>query len=160
MKRRSDMSTTGSPTKFDTVTRYLSWDHDRLDGLLGEVTHRVESGELRQASSLFEAFESGLRRHIQLEETVLFPLFEQRTGMTAGPTAAMRTEHRAIEVQLLRMRQALEIGDAAEYGSGLAVLHEVLGAHNLKEESVLYPTTDDLLHPEERLAFVDRLTRA
>jgi iron-sulfur cluster repair protein YtfE (RIC family) len=154
------MSTTGSPIKFDTVTRYLSWDHDRLDGLLGEVTRRVEAGELKQAGSLFEAFESGLRRHIRLEETVLFPLFEQRTGRSTGPTAAMRVEHRAIEAQLLRMRQALDIGDAAEYGGGLGTLHEVLGAHNLKEESVLYPTTDDLLEPEERLDFVDRLMRA
>jgi iron-sulfur cluster repair protein YtfE (RIC family) len=154
------MSTTGSPTKFDTVTRYLSWDHDRLDGLLGEVTRRVEAGDLKQAGSLFEAFDSGLRRHIRLEETILFPLFEQRTGRSTGPTTVMRVEHRAIEAQLLRMRQALDIGDAAEYGGGLGMLHEVLGAHNLKEESVLYPTTDDLLDPEERLDFVDRLMRA
>jgi iron-sulfur cluster repair protein YtfE (RIC family) len=158
----STHATHTSPLKFDSVTRYLSWDHDRLDGLLGEATTRVENGHLAQALSLFRAFDTGLRRHIRIEENVLFPLFESRTGTRAGggPTAVMRAEHRAIEAELDRMRLALELGDASEYGSGLATLHGVLGAHNLKEESVLYPTTDDLLEASERLDLVDRLSRA
>ncbi len=146
--------------KFDSVTRYLSWDHDRLDGLLGEVTRRVEGGLLAQARSLFTAFDEGLRRHIRIEEQILFPIFEARTGMkNGGPTVVMRTEHRTIEVELTRMRQALEVGDASEYGTGIANLHGVLGPHNLKEENVLYPTTDDLLEPGERRELVDRLGR-
>jgi regulator of cell morphogenesis and NO signaling len=154
------MSAGSSPCKFDSITRYLSWDHDRLDGLLGEVTRWVEAGQLAQAKSLFVAFDEGLRRHIRLEEEILFPLFEARTGTShGGPTFAMRTEHRTIETELKRMRKALEVGDAAEYGGGLAILHTVLGPHNLKEENVLYPTTDDLLGPAERLALVDRLRR-
>lgn len=157
----STHTTHTSPLKFDSVTRYLSWDHDRLDGLLGEATTRVENGQLAQALSLFRAFDAGLRRHIRIEEDVLFPLFEARTGTrTGGPTVVMRAEHRAIESELDRMRLALELGDASEYASGLATLHGVLGAHNLKEESVLYPTTDDLLEASERLELVDRLSRA
>jgi len=154
------MLTYMSPVKFDSITRYLSWDHDRLDGLLGEVTRRVENGQISQARSIFTAFDDGTRRHIRLEEEILFPLFESRTGARGGTTVAMRTEHRAIEAELLRMREALDIGDASEYAGGLAVLHGVMGSHNLKEENVLYPTIDDLLSPSERLGFVDRLTRA
>lgn len=149
-----------SPHRFDTVSRYLAWDHDRLDGLLVEVTQRVESGHLAQAKSLFRTFDEGLRRHIHIEEDILFPLFESRTGARGrGPTNAMRAEHRVIEGELNRMREALDIGDAAEYANGLATLHGMLGAHNLKEESVLYPTTDDLLDATERLDLVDRLLR-
>lgn len=152
------MSTHTSPLKFDSVTRYLSWDHDRLDGLLGEATRCVEEGRMAQAHSLFRAFEEGLRRHIRIEETMLFPMFESRTGLRGnGPTAAMKAEHRAIEAELDRMRQALDLGDASEYASGLSTLHGMLGVHNLKEESVLYPTTDDLLQASERLELVDRL---
>jgi iron-sulfur cluster repair protein YtfE (RIC family) len=150
-----------SPFKFDSVSRYLSWDHDRLDGLLAEVTRRVEIGLFSQAASIFAAFDSGLRRHIRIEEEILFPLFETRTGMrSAGPTVVMRAEHRLIEAELLRMRQALDIGDSAEYGTGLAVLHGVLGPHDLKEEQVLYPTVDDMLGAGERLDLVDRLARS
>jgi iron-sulfur cluster repair protein YtfE (RIC family) len=147
-----------SPVRFDSITRYLSWDHDRLDGLLSEATRRVDAGHLSDARSLFTAFDEGLRRHIRVEEELLFPLFESRTGMRNGPTAVMRTEHRSIEAELLRMRRGLDAGDASEYATGLATLHGVLGPHNVKEEQVLYPTTDDLMEVPERLAFVDRLT--
>src|SRR5262245_9518428 len=90
------MSTHVSSFRFDSITRYLSWDHDRLDGLLGEVTRHVEDGHFVQASSIFSTFDQGLRRHIRLEEELLFPLFECRTGMRNGPTAVMRNEHRQI----------------------------------------------------------------
>jgi iron-sulfur cluster repair protein YtfE (RIC family) len=147
-----------SPSKLDSVTRYLAWDHDRLDGLLGEVTQRVERGDLGPAHSVFSAFDQGLRRHIRMEEELLFPLFESRTGMKRGPTVALRAEHRAIEVELSHMRDALELGDASAYATGLSNLHVILGPHNVKEEQVLYPITDDLLQPEEQRDLVDRLT--
>jgi regulator of cell morphogenesis and NO signaling len=149
-----------SPFTFDSVTRYLSWDHDRLDGLLAEVTRRVTSGNFSHAASIFIAFDDGLRRHIRIEEAILFPLFEAHTGMGhTGPTVVLRAEHRLIEAELTRMRQALEIGDSAEYGTGLAVLHGVMGPHVLKEEQVLYPTVDDKLSAGDRLQLVDRLAR-
>ena len=153
------MSTHVSSFRFDSITRYLSWDHDRLDGLLAEATRHVEEGDLSQARSIFLAFDDGLRRHIRLEEELLFPLFESRTGMRNGPTAAMRTEHRVIEAELTRMREGLDAGDASEYATGLANLHGVLGPHNVKEEQVLYPTTDDMLDVLERRDFVEGLTR-
>jgi iron-sulfur cluster repair protein YtfE (RIC family) len=151
------MTTHTSPSKLDSVTRYLSWDHDRLDGLLGEVTQRVERGDLGPARSVFSAFDQGLRRHIRMEEELLFPLFESRTGMKRGPTVALRAEHRAIEVELAQMRDALEVGDASAYASGLSNIHSLLGPHNVKEEQVLYPITDDLLQPEEQHELLDRL---
>src|SRR5215208_4062118 len=111
------MSTHASALRFDSITRYLSWDHDRLDGLLSEATQRVAEGDLSQALSLFTAFDDGLRRHIRLEEELLFPLFESRTGMRNGPTATMRAEHRVIEGEITRMRRGLDNGDAAEYAA-------------------------------------------
>lgn len=153
------MSTHASSFRFDSITRYLSWDHDRLDGLLSEATQRVEQGHMAQARNIFVAFDEGLRRHIRLEEEVLFPLFEAKTGMRSGPTMVMRTEHRVIEAELNRMRHGLESGDASEYASGLSSLHGVLGTHNAKEEQVLYPITDDLLDVLERRDVVDRLTQ-
>jgi regulator of cell morphogenesis and NO signaling len=147
-----------SPARFDSITRYLSWDHDRLDGLLDQTTRRVETGDFGEARSIFSAFDEGLRRHIRLEEELLFPLFEARTGMRRGPTAVMRTEHRAIEAELSRMARGLEAGDSSDYATGLANLYCVLGPHNVKEEQVLYPTTDDMLDALERREFITRLT--
>jgi iron-sulfur cluster repair protein YtfE (RIC family) len=107
------------------------------------------AGDLQAAYDLYAEFAAGLQRHIGFEEDLLFPAFEAGTGMppTAGPTAVMRAEHREI-LELLE-RIAAGIGDAAARVEPLRErFHAVLGDHNLKEEHILYPGTDDMLGSE------------
>ena len=73
----------------------------------------------------------------------------------AGPTAVMRSEHREIERLIGAIGQALTGGEAPLLLR--AALHRVLGEHNLKEERMLYPATDQALAPEERDALVARI---
>lgn len=144
-------------TGFDSVTTYMSWDHDRLDAILRDVNLKVDAGRMAQARQAYREFEQGLARHIRIEEELLFPLFEVRTGVVAGPTAVMRAEHREIERALEIMREGLEKGDPSAFRDGLRFLREVLPDHNTKEEHVLYPTTDRVLSEAEREAFLARL---
>jgi iron-sulfur cluster repair protein YtfE (RIC family) len=145
-------------TTFETVTHYLSWDHDRLDAILADVALKVDAGKMGEARDTYRGFDHGLRRHIRIEEELLFPLFEARTGVVSGPTAVMRSEHREIERAIGLMREALGRGDADGFREGLRFLRAVLPDHNAKEEHVLYPTTDRLLSPAELASFVARLT--
>jgi hemerythrin-like domain-containing protein len=145
-------------THFETVTDYLSWDHDRLDAIVADVERKVNEGRVAEASQGYEEFDRGLRRHIRIEEELLFPLFEARTGVVSGPTAVMRSEHREIERAIGLMRDALGRQDAEAFRDGLRFLRAVLPEHNAKEEHVLYPTTDRLLSAPERVAFVTRIT--
>jgi len=147
------------PQTFDSVALYLSWDHDRLDAILQSVRARVEAGSWEAARREYAAFHDGLDRHIRLEEGILFPLFEERTGMTGGPTAVMREEHREIRGALGVMREALGRGDAALFHDGLGQLHSVLPDHNVKEERMLYPTMDRILPKADRAALAARLQR-
>lgn len=149
--------TTPEPRKFDDVTTYLSWDHDRLDAILVDVCLRVDAGKLGEAEAGYREFLTGLRRHIRLEEELVFPLFEARTGVTGGPTAVMRDEHLEIERALEMMREGLAQKSADSFREGLRFLRSVLPDHNAKEEHVLYPTTDRVLSADERSAFVERL---
>ena len=48
-------------------------------------------------------FQDALLHHFAMEEEVMFPAFEARTGMTQGPTAVMRSEHRQMTDLLNRM---------------------------------------------------------
>jgi hemerythrin-like domain-containing protein len=140
------------------LTEALGWDHDRLDALAGRAFAARAEGRLQSARDLWAAFSAGLRRHIRFEEDVLFPIFEAKTGMPpdAGPTAAMRAEHRAIETLLARVAEVVAMpGPPAE--ALHADLVSVLRGHNEKEELVLYPGTDRLLEPEESDALVARL---
>jgi hemerythrin-like domain-containing protein len=152
------MTTEAAPPKaFDSVTGYLSWDHDRLDAILQSVRARVEAGDWEAARREYVPFYDGLDRHIRLEEGILFPLFEERTGMTGGPTVVMREEHREIRGALGTMRDALGRADDRLFQEGLAHLLSVLPDHNVKEEQVLYPTTDRILPEKDRAALAARL---
>jgi len=139
------------------VTEALAWDHDRLDGIEQEAFARLAAGDQAGARAAWSEFCVGLRRHIRFEEELLFPTFEARLGMppAAGPTAVMRAEHRQIEELIEAIGGAL-----LEQAAALrlrAELHRVLGDHNLKEERMLYPATDQALDPEERDALVARI---
>jgi uncharacterized protein (DUF2249 family) len=148
--------TNGGPLR--EITEALEWDHDRLEDLEHSAFAARDAGDGQEASRLFAEFARGLRRHIGFEEDILFPAFEQRTGIPPGhgPTAVMRAEHKRIESLLDRIAETIETpGAAAE--ELRSALHEVLGAHNVKEEQVLYPGTDRMLGPHERDALVRRI---
>lgn len=127
------------------VNEALAWDHDRLEAIEARAFERHAQGDTAGAVEAWGEFAFGLRRHIGFEEQILFPAFEQATGMSpeGGPTAVMRLEHRRIEALLEAIAAALA-------GSGAplplrAELHRVLGEHNMKEEQILYPMSDDRL---------------
>lgn len=146
--------------RFDSIDGYLSWDHDRLDGLLADVVRLVDQNDLAAAREAYPAFDEGLRRHIRIEEEILFPLFERKTGMTSGPTMVMREEHRIIQSALDRMKAALVAAAAPAFRDALATLESTLPPHNMKEENVLYPMTDQALSDEERSEVTARLVAA
>jgi hemerythrin-like domain-containing protein len=145
--------------RVDSVTTYLAADHDRLDAILAEVCQELDGGRAGVASVRFGDFHRGLRRHIRIEEELVFPFFDLRSGMSGGPTAVMREEHRTIEQALVRMDKALAAGDDEAFRAGVGDLRQVLGDHNEREERVLYPMTDRMLSDGERAVFVQRLMK-
>ncbi len=141
-----------------SVSEALAWDHDRLDTLEQEAFAARARGDYATAADIYRTFTLGLRRHIGFEEAVLFPEFEDRTGLfaNAGPTAVMRIEHREIEAHLTEIEGT--IGDpAADPDTPRRAMHLVLGEHNLKEERILYPGTDRVLSEAERDDLVRRI---
>jgi iron-sulfur cluster repair protein YtfE (RIC family) len=144
---------------FDSVTAYLGWEHGRLNEELRSVSSAVERGRFADAAAVYEELELGLLRHMRIEEELLFPVFEARSGMVNGPTDVMRDEHRQVRTALGLMRRGLQRTDAGAYGDGLRFFDSVLPDHNAKEEHILYPTLDRLLRPAERAALVARLQR-
>lgn len=143
----------------DSVTAYLAADHDRLDAILEDVCRELEGSRPETASERFAEFHRRLARHIRIEEELVFPFFDLRSGISGGPTAVMREEHRAIEQTLARMDSSLSAGDAGGFRAGVNELRQVLGDHNEREERVLYPMTDRMLSDGERPVFVERLRK-
>jgi hemerythrin-like domain-containing protein len=141
------------------TTAYQSREHAWFLSTLAEATGLVSSGALADARARFSVFASGLERHMRLEEEVLFPLFEVRTGLVGGPTALMREEHREIANAIGRMREGLERGSAAVFQEGHGQFRQFFAAHASKEEHFLYPTLDRMLSAHELAAVTARLRR-
>lgn len=139
-----------------TVSEYLGVDHDRLDATFEAVEKLVGRGDFAEALFLFLEFKVGLARHIDVEEGILFPEAERIPGMIDGPTNVMRFEHKEILGLLGELEDALRTEDTSGFIGAAGELREVLGDHNMKEERILYPLTDEGLGA----ARADELVRA
>lgn len=131
------------------ITTYYEADHDRLDELFRQYqqTKRVD---FPKAKDCFKQFRFGLQRHIVWEEEILFPLFEQKTGIQhGGPTDVMRSEHLIIKKYLEDIHDKVRVQNPETDIEEQAML-EVLSAHNQKEEMILYPAIDHSVTSEER----------
>ncbi len=128
----------------------LAWDHDRLDSLESAAFSARSAGDFSAARDHYARFACGLRRHIGFEEEILFPAFEEKTGLdpTCGPTSVMRLEHGEIQFLLGRIEHAIGEPDA-DVVAMRSRFHEVLSEHNEKEEEVLYPAADGLFSAED-----------
>lgn len=78
----------------------------------------------------------------------MFPAFETRTGMTQGPTAMMRSEHRQMTDLLKQMAEAAARKDSDAFLGDAETLLIIMQQHNMKEEQMLYQMADQVLAGE------------
>src|SRR3990167_5451034 len=131
-----------------TISAFFERDNDRLDELL-KTFQSLKRSDFPKAKAAFKEFKFGLQRHIVWEEDLLFPLWEEKTGMSeGGPTFVMRTEHRQIGQQLEAIHDNVAEQNPDSDQEEQALLN-LLGSHNLKEERILYPSIDQVTTPEE-----------
>ncbi len=146
-----------TPDPRRTVTEYLQTDHRRLDGIMNRFQEAVKAGRWEDASRDFREFNLGLRRHIQTEEEVLFPVFEEKTGMhDSGPTFVMRMEHTEIKETLDKILKGTDAKDSKTVSDSTYALTNILGDHNMKEEHILYPESDGILSDTEKVHVVKK----
>jgi iron-sulfur cluster repair protein YtfE (RIC family) len=124
-----------------TISDYLSADHQRCDSLFAEA----EAAAANNQSAAFDAFAAAMLHHLDMEESVLFPAFEQATGSNMGPTRIMRMEHAQMRELFAQMQEALSADDSTTFAGLAETLLILMQQHNLKEEQVLYPMSDRAL---------------
>ena len=129
----------------DTIRELLGDHHRQCDELFAAIEQAIEARAWDRAAGSFARFEKAMQQHFDVEESILFPAFEARTGMTMGPTAVMRSEHAQIRELLEAAAEAIAAHDADEYSGYAETLHIMTQQHNMKEENVLYPMCDQHL---------------
>jgi len=128
-----------------TIVEFLSSDHHACDDLFASSEEAVAQKNWDSARTLFKRFQAAMDHHLAMEETVLFPAFESRTGNIAGPTQVMRMEHEQMRELLQAMAHAMAATNQDDYLGLSETLNMLMQQHNLKEESMLYPMSDRVL---------------
>lgn len=127
------------------LTDFLTADHRDCDALFAKAESAANDGDRDAARAACAEFEAAMARHLSIEESVLFPEFEARSGMVGGPTAVMRMEHEQMRAMMAQMRQALESGELDDFLGCGETLNILIQQHNMKEEQMLYPICDRAL---------------
>jgi hemerythrin-like domain-containing protein len=140
----------------DSLNGALTAEHRRLDQLWDETQEALANDSSPKLLARLEAFEQTLRQHIADEEEVLFPCFEERTGMRpGGPTVVMRMEHRQMEALLRELMLTISEGsDSFHVFERVNAFSALMDGHDKKEEGVLYPMMERAFGGAERRALL------
>lgn len=129
------------------IRHFMAQDHLHCDAIFERAGRLAAERDWDGAATEFAQFRSLVLQHFDAEETLLFPAFEEKSGMRMGPTQVMRGEH----VQMRQLMDAASAallqgeGDGEEYSGHAETLLIMMQQHNLKEENVLYPLCDQHL---------------
>jgi hemerythrin-like domain-containing protein len=129
-------------SKLRSVTDCFESDHQRLNGILRQVVNSLRAGAVPVARETCERFRCGIHKHIDAEETVLFPVIEQAYGLALGAKTVMGAEHNAIRELIDSLGSMLESASTEVCVSAALELSELLVRHDMKEEQILYPMVD------------------
>lgn len=130
-----------------TIKEFLTDDHSRCDELFAAMEDSAAKS-IEGAKDAFNAFRDATERHFQMEERVMFLEFEQKTGMTQGPTAIMRHEHSQMRNLLSEMAKAIEEKNKDKFFGNSETLMILMQQHNMKEEQMLYTMAQQRLSAE------------
>jgi len=119
------------------IKEFMTQDHKDCDEIFAQMEEAV-SNKSDEAIAKFEAFFDSLTNHFKMEEMVLFPQFEQASGMSQGPTQVMVMEHEQMRELLSRMANALQEKDNDKFFGLSETLMILMQQHNMKEEQMLY----------------------
>ncbi len=133
----------------------MKQDHERLNALQIRYFGLRES-EPAAARELWQDFEEGLRHHLDMEEELLFPVFEKRTRMAEhGPTVVMRQQHG--EIRGLLAARSLLRGENRDCGDIEDSLFLLLRSHDAMEEFIFAPWFDEILSEGERMVLQEHI---
>lgn len=129
----------------ETISSFLTKDHRACDEVFAQMENEVASENWANANKKFEEFRGDLEHHFNMEEQVMFPAFEQQTGMMGGPTAMMRMEHEQMRNVVEQMKKDLDEKNKNHFFGLSESLMMIIQQHNMKEEQMLYAMADNHL---------------
>ncbi len=127
----------------ETLAEALEREHVDIDAGIAAFTTGLAAGA-PPVDAMLAAMEA-LRRHIYLEEAILFPPLKDQGFF--GPVMVMLMEHGRLWQIMDELEPLVRDGASDPRIEGLCMdLMAQIGAHNPKEEQILYPEADTTLN--------------
>jgi hemerythrin-like domain-containing protein len=132
-----------------TIKGFMTEHHKACDEMLANVEQAVGAKNFDTAIMLFEEFRDEILKHFDMEETYLFPMFEEKHSMTGGgPVQVMTMEHEQVRGLFLKLEEALALKESDRFFSLSESLMILIQQHNMKEEQMLYTMIQNLFGHE------------
>ncbi len=120
------------------IKEFLTKDHRACDDTFAAMEQKANSEGVSSAKALYREMAEEMEHHFQMEERVMFPAFEEKTGMTEGPTQMMRMEHTQMRSLIEEIGAALADENRERFFGLTETMMIMLQQHNMKEEQMLY----------------------
>ncbi|MFN3605297.1 MAG: hemerythrin domain-containing protein [Leptonema sp. (in: bacteria)] len=136
------------------LKEYLTKDHKECDQLFANFENSLQKKDFENILKTLDGFTKKTIRHFKIEEEILFPLFEEKTQNTMGPTQVMRMEHQEISFYLEELKKLSENLNSNTIHTMLSITETIvflLQQHNLKEEQILYTMFERVLDHQDQL---------
>ncbi len=134
-----------------SISAFMTEDHRSCDEEFAQMEISLSKDNWDEAKNKFDTFTQNLEHHFNMEEAVMFPRFETKTGMMGGPTAMMRMEHEQMRNVLGQMENDLKVKDKNHFFGLSESLMMLMQQHNMKEEQMLYAMVDVHLGEESEV---------
>jgi len=134
-----------------SISAFMTEDHRSCDEEFAQMEISLSKDNWDEAKNKFDTFTQNLEHHFNMEEAVMFPRFETKTGMMGGPTAMMRMEHEQMRNVLGQMENDLKVKDKNHFFGLSESLMMLMQQHNMKEEQMLYAMVDSHLGEESEV---------
>lgn len=133
---------------YTSILDLLTNDHRTCDEAFTRAEQAIDEENWPQAETLTNQFLAHMDSHFSLEEDILFPAMDAKTGAGCGPTSVMRMEHQQMNQLKIQMRAAAANKNKDAFLGASETLMMLMQQHNIKEEQILYPMADNLCAAE------------
>jgi hemerythrin-like domain-containing protein len=130
----------------NSTDNWLVHEHSLYEDLLTAGHDAVENEDWEGVNLIFSQLVMHLKRHIALEEEVLYPAYESAPHAPQGPTTALREEHSTIIRLLQDMAPVIRTRDSEHLLECLAHLENQMIKHHEKEEDIFLPMASHILN--------------
>jgi len=125
---------------------WLVHEHSLYENLLFRCQDAAEVEEWRAVDLAFSEFVTHLKRHMAVEEEVLYPAYESAPDAPQGPTTALREEHSDIIRLVQDVARVIKTRGSEHVLECLAHLEKQMIKHHEKEEDIFLPMAGHFLN--------------